>query len=72
MSNIILDSEQERLMQKLNKNYKPDSKRKALAEEFTKLCEETQALHRDNPLTEEEIAEEIADYRRSNDSFYRF
>lgn len=53
MTNIILDSEQERLLQELNKNSKPDSHRKALAEKFTKLCEETQALHRDNLLTEE-------------------
>jgi antitoxin ParD1/3/4 len=28
------------------------------------LCQETQALHSENPLNDDEIAEEIAAYRR--------
>ena len=36
----------------------------ALVEEFKQLLKETQALHADNPLTEEEIAAEIEAYRR--------
>lgn len=47
-----------------NQNKPVDIERKKLAEEFKRLCEETQALHADNPLTEEEIAAEIEAYRR--------
>jgi Arc/MetJ-type ribon-helix-helix transcriptional regulator len=48
---------------KLKNSDLPDPHRQALAENFSKLCEETQALHADRPLTDEEIAEEIAAYR---------
>ncbi|MEG4802055.1 hypothetical protein QUB63_18775 [Microcoleus sp. ARI1-B5] len=48
----------------LKSSYQPDPHRQALAEYFNNLCEETQALHADRPLTDEEIAEEIAAYRR--------
>jgi hypothetical protein len=51
------------LMRELNKNVTPDPQRQALAEEFHKLCEETQLLHAASPLTAEEIAEEIEAYR---------
>ena len=68
---IILNSEQENLLaqkidisRKLKNSYQPDPNRQALAESFSNLCEETQALHADRPLTDEEIAEEIAAYRR--------
>ena len=53
-----------KMMQKLKKTGKQDPHRQALAEDFRKLCEETQALQGNNPLTEEEIVEEIAAYRR--------
>ena len=36
----------------------------ALAEKFNQLCEETQKLFIDNPITEEEIQAEIDAYRR--------
>ncbi len=68
---IILKSEQENLLaqkidisRKLKNSYQPDPNRQALAESFSNLCEETHALHADRPLTDEEIAEEIAAYRR--------
>lgn len=35
-----------------------------LAQKLRELLKETQALHADNPLTEEEIAAEIEAYRR--------
>ncbi len=35
-----------------------------LVEDLKQLLKETQAIHADNPITEEEIAEEIAAYRR--------
>lgn len=35
-----------------------------LGKKFQELLKETQALHADNPLTEEEIAAEIDAYRR--------
>ncbi|MEA5489628.1 MULTISPECIES: hypothetical protein [Pseudanabaena] len=38
--------------------------RKILVEDLKQLLKETQAIHADNPITEEEIAEEIAAYRR--------
>jgi antitoxin ParD1/3/4 len=50
------------LQQNQDKNLDPH--RYALAEEFRKLCTQTQALHADNPLTPEEIAAEIEAYRR--------
>ena len=37
----------------------------ALAEKFNQLCEDTQKLFIDNPITEEEIQSEIDAYRRS-------
>ncbi|MEY3401872.1 MAG: hypothetical protein RLZZ86_1487 [Cyanobacteriota bacterium] len=53
-----------KMMQEINNNYQPDAHQQTLAKEFMALCEETQVLHADNPLTEEEIAEEIDAYRR--------
>lgn len=47
-----------------SKNKPIDPERARLAEEFKRLCAETQALHADNPLTDEEIAAEIEAYRR--------
>lgn len=38
--------------------------RAALAQKLRELFKETQALHADNPMTEEEIAVEIDAYRR--------
>jgi hypothetical protein len=38
--------------------------RTSLVKDFKQLLKETQAIHADNPITEEEIAEEIAAYRR--------
>jgi len=38
--------------------------RKLLVEDLKQLLKETQAIRADNPITEEEIAEEIAAYRR--------
>lgn len=71
MIQIILKAEQEKLLAEkikmsleLKNSYQPDPHRQALAEIFSNLCEETQALHADHPLTDEEIAEEIAAYRR--------
>lgn len=46
------------------KNIFIDLDRKKLVAEFKKMCEETQALHSDNPLTDEEIQAEIDAYRR--------
>ena len=37
----------------------------ALAEKFNQLCEDTQKLFIDNPITEEEIQSEIDAYLRS-------
>jgi len=50
--------------QEKNKNKPIDPERVRLSAEFKRLCEETQALHADNPLTDEEIAAEIEAYRR--------
>ncbi|WP_017303592.1 ribbon-helix-helix domain-containing protein [Spirulina subsalsa] len=48
-----------------NSKTKPiDPERVRLAEEFKRLCQETQALHADHPLTDEQIAAEIEAYRR--------
>jgi hypothetical protein len=52
------------MMQELKRNYQPDPHRQKLAEEFSQLCQETQELHADHPLTDAEIDEEIAAYRR--------
>jgi hypothetical protein len=41
-----------------------DNERVALAQRLQVLFKETQALHADNPMTEEEIAAEIEAYRR--------
>ncbi|MEB3278206.1 MAG: hypothetical protein VKK42_04700 [Lyngbya sp.] len=51
-------------MREIQQNYQPDPHKQALAEDFINLCQETQALHADHPLTDEEIAEEIAAYRK--------
>jgi putative addiction module CopG family antidote len=47
-----------------NKDKPIDPERARLAEEFKRLCAETQALHADNLLTDEEITAEIEGYRR--------
>ncbi len=57
-------AEKIKISRELKNSYQPDPYRQALAEDFSNLCEETQALHADRPLTDEEIAEEIAAYRR--------
>jgi hypothetical protein len=41
-----------------------DNERAALAQRLQELFKETQALHADNPMTDEEIASEIEAYRR--------
>jgi hypothetical protein len=41
-----------------------DKERETLAEKLRQLLKETQALHQDNPLTDEEIAAEIEAYRQ--------
>ena len=41
-----------------------DNERVALAQKLRELFKETQALHVDNPMTEDEIAAEIEAYRR--------
>ncbi len=41
-----------------------DKERMAVVQELRDLLKETQALHADNPMTEEEIAAEIEAYRR--------
>ena len=41
-----------------------NNERAALAQKLRELLKETQALHADNPLTEEEIVAEIEAYRR--------
>jgi antitoxin ParD1/3/4 len=53
-----------KISQEIQNNYPPNPHQQSLAREFIALCEETQALHADNPLTEIEIAEEIDAYRR--------
>ena len=57
-------AEKIKISRELQNSYQPDPQSQALAEDFSKLCEETQALHADRPLTEEEISQEIAAYRR--------
>ena len=56
-------AEKIKMSRELKNSYQPDPHRQALAEDFNDLCEETQALHADHPLTDEEIAQEIAAYR---------
>ncbi len=46
------------------KNEKVNPEKIALAKRFRELCRETQELHADNPLSEEEIAAEIDAVRR--------
>jgi hypothetical protein len=41
-----------------------DEERQALAGKFKELCQDTQALFADNPISEEEIQAEIDAYRR--------
>ena len=41
-----------------------DKEKEALASKLRQLFKETQALHQDSPLTDEEIAAEIEAYRR--------
>ena len=41
-----------------------DNQRSALVQQLQALFKETQTLHADNPMTEEEIAAEIGAYRR--------
>lgn len=41
-----------------------DQERETLASKLQQLFKETQALHQDNPLTDDEIAAEIKAYRR--------
>ena len=41
-----------------------DNERVALSQKLRELFKETQAIHADNPMTEEEIAAEIEPYRR--------
>ena len=47
-----------------NKHLPIDPERQALANEFKRLCEETQAIPGIQDITEEEIAAEIEAYRR--------
>ena len=52
--------------QRINRNQsKPKTlaDRTVLVEDLSQLFKQTQALHADRPLTDEEIAEEIAAYR---------
>ncbi|NEP43253.1 MAG: hypothetical protein F6K35_30125 [Okeania sp. SIO2H7] len=56
--------EKVRQARKLKSDRSQDNPRAKLAERFRELCRETQELHADNPLTEEDIAAEIDAYRR--------
>jgi len=47
-------------------DYQTMEERRVLAARFGKLCEKTQALQADEPLTEEEIQAEIDAYRSEN------
>jgi hypothetical protein len=42
-------AEKIKMSRELNNSYQPDPHRQALAETFSKLCEETQALHAERP-----------------------
>jgi len=57
-------AEKIKISRELKNSYHPEPHRQALAEDVSNLCEETQAVHADSPLTDEETAEEIAAYRR--------
>lgn len=54
---------QQRLSIQENQTTKQEE-RTALAEKFNQLCEDTQNLFIENPITEEEIQAEIDAYRR--------
>ena len=54
---------QQRLPIRENQTTKQEE-RTALAEKFNQLCEDTQNLFIENPITEEEIQAEIDAYRR--------
>ena len=54
---------QQRLPIQENQTIKQEE-RMALAEKFNQLCEDTQKLFIENPITEEEIQAEIDAYRR--------
>ena len=56
--------EKARQARQLKSDRSEDNPRAKLAEKFRELCRETQELHADNPLTEEDIAAEIDAYRR--------
>lgn len=56
--------EKVRQARQLKSGRSEDNPRAKLAERFRELCRETQELHADNPLTEEDIAAEIDAYRR--------
>lgn len=62
----LLTQKLEQLSRERVKNQKKtfDTQRKKLAQDFTELCKETQALHAAHPLTDAEIQEEINAYRR--------
>jgi hypothetical protein len=47
-----------------SKHPKTTAERMILVEELQQLFKETQAIHADNPLTDEEISAEIEAYRR--------
>jgi small-conductance mechanosensitive channel len=47
-----------------SKNPKTTEERMIVVEELKQLFKETQAIHADNPLTDEEITAEIEAYRR--------
>jgi hypothetical protein len=54
------------LQQQSHRRSQPETgeEQMALGERFRQLFKETQALHADNPLTDEEIAAEVEAYRR--------
>ena len=51
-------------MREERKNEKVNPEKVALAKKFRELCRETQELHKDHPLSEEEIAAEVDAVRR--------
>ena len=53
-------------MRESQQNSQPDPHNQTWGEDFINLCQETQALHADHPLTDEEIAEEISIIRSNN------
>jgi hypothetical protein len=63
--NSVIDFVNFLLYQQRNQSKpKTTEERIPLVEDLKQLLKETQAIHADNPITEEEIAEEIAAYRR--------